>query len=156
MNIDEGLDGLKQDEAKLASYHNTPFTKVCLGMTRDDVTSWILVNYTATSLYNLIADGNYHATNAGRAEWVSLIKGSSLQQKCNKEGFNVECRFRISRMSRIGLFSNDQDHCGSCNTIIGFGIEIKDWKLSSGNIHYRSQVQQKYMKLSAFGYIFVQ
>ena len=73
VNIDSGLDGLTQNEAKLASYHNTPLTKLCLGMSQNGVTNWILVNYTATSLYSVIADGNYHATNVERAEWISLI-----------------------------------------------------------------------------------
>ena len=63
-------------------------------MTRNNVTNWILVklvNYTATTLYSLIKDGNYRETNAGRAEWMSLINGALLQDNCNKEGFNFQC-----------------------------------------------------------------
>ena len=48
-------------------------------MTRNDFTNWILVNYTATSLYSVIANGNYRKTNVGRAEWMTLINDASLQ-----------------------------------------------------------------------------
>ena len=67
------------NEAKRASYHNTPFTKVCLRMAENDVTNWILLNHTATSLYSVIADGNYRETNAGGAEWMSITNNASLQ-----------------------------------------------------------------------------
>ena len=153
MNVDEGLNDLTQNEAKLASYHNTPFTKLCLGMTRNEVTNWILVNYTATSLYSVIADGNLRKTNVGKEEWKSLINGASLQKYCNKEGFNVKCH---RSKSRIGIVSNDQDDCASCDSGVGFGIEIvsKDTELrwSSGNV----QLTRTTRKLKTFGYIFVQ
>ena len=160
MNVTAGLDGLTQNETKLASYHNTPFKKVCLGMTRNNVTNWILVklvNYTATTLYSLIKDGNYRETNAGRAEWMSLINGTLLQDSCNKEGFNVQCSKtnRGARKSRIGILGNNQDKCDSCDSVIGFGIEMKKWKWSSGNIYYIDN-QDIDIKLKTFGYIFVQ
>ena len=150
LNVEEGLDGLTQIETKLASYHYTPFTKICLGMTRDDndETNWILVNYAATSLFSVIANGNYHRTNAGRAKWVSLIRQASLQSKCNKEGFNVKCS-EDRRKSRIGMISSKKDNCKSCGSVIGFGIRIKHWSLSSGNIN-------NLIKWKTFGYIFVQ
>ena len=46
-------------------------------------------SYSASSLYSLIADGEYRPTNLGRNKWKWLISGSSLQYSCNKEGFNV-------------------------------------------------------------------
>ena len=153
MNVNEGLDGLTQNEAKLASYHNTPFTKICLGMRENDVTNWILVNYPATSLYSLIADGNYLQTNAGRAEWMSLINDVSLQENCNREGFNVTFDHHNLKL-RIGIVSNNENDCDSCDSVIGFGIEMKSWKWSSGNIHIKKYwIDHKKM---TFGYIFVQ
>ena len=89
-NVNVGLNGLAQNETKLASYHNTPFTKLCLGMRDNGGTNWILVNYPATSLYSLIADGNYRKTNIGRAKWISLINGAKLLWNCNRQGFNVK------------------------------------------------------------------
>ena len=124
-------------------------------MTRNDVTSWILVNYTATSLYSVIADGNNRETNVGRAEWMTLINNASLQQNCNKEGFNVKCS-KYKRKSRIGILGNNQENCEYCNTVIGFGIEIIDRKWSSGNIYYKSNPPTVDIKLKTFGYIFVQ
>ena len=130
-------------------------------MTRNNVTNWILVklvNYTATTLYSLIKDGNYRETNAGRAEWMSLINGASLQDNCKKEGFNVQCsktnpEGKRRRKSRIGILGNNQDKCNSCDSVIGFGIEIKERKESSGNIYYRGDIN---ITLKTFGYIFVQ
>ena len=85
-NVEAGLDGLAQNETKLASYLNTPFTKLCLGMTRNGVTNSILVHYTATSLYSVIADGSFHNTSAGRGEWLSLINGVNLQPNATRKG----------------------------------------------------------------------
>ena len=146
---------MTQKETKLASNHNTPFSKICLGMTRNDVTNWILVNYTATSLYSVIADGKNRETNVGRAEWMTLINNASLQQNCNKEGFNVVCS-KYKRKSRIGILGNNEKNCEYCNTVIGFGIQIIDRKWSSGNIYYISKSPTVDIKLKTFGYIFVQ
>ena len=155
-NVEAGLDGLAQNETKLASYHNTPFTNVCLGMTRNSVTNWILVHYTAASLYSVIAGENSHDTNAGRGEWLSLIKGPKLQPYCNKEGFNVNVSNNNHKL-RIGIAGNNENDCNSCDSLIGFGIERKTRtygivKWSSGNIYLypdRSLIR-------TFGYIFVQ
>ena len=144
---------MTQNEAKLASYHNTPFTKLCLGMTRNDVTNWILVNYTATSLQSVIADGNSRETIVGRAEWISLINNATLQSICNMEGFNVQC-YSHKRELRIGILGDDHDKCKFCNTAIGFGIQMRDRKWSSGNIYFRDR-KPMVAKLT-FGYIFVQ
>ena len=155
-NVYEGLDGLTQNEVKLASYHNTPFTKLCLGMTPNHVINWILVDYTATSLYSVIADRKYRKTNVGREKWMSLINGASLQHHCNMEGFNVQCS-RSERKARIGILGNtDQDDCESCDSVIGFGIKISNWKGSSGNIQVWNINTGNLKILKTFGYIFVQ
>ena len=142
------------NETKLASYHNTPFTKLCLGMTWNDITNWILVNYTATSLFSVIADGNYRETDASRAEWMSLINSASLQDFCNKEGFNVQCSSTWPK-SRIGILGNGVNNCGWCDSVIGLGVEMMGWKWSSGNIDYTPS-HTRDEKLKTFGYIFVQ
>ena len=92
-------------------------------MTRNDVTNWILVNYTATSLYSVIADGNYRETNVGRAEWMTLINDASVQSKCNKEGFNAVCS-QYRQKSRTGILGNNENDCKSCDSVIGYGTEI--------------------------------
>ena len=118
-------------------------------MTHNDVTNWILVNYTATSLYSVIADGNYHKTNVKRAEWMSLINGAKLQSNCIKEGFNVQC---YQAVSRIAILSDNRKDCATCDSVLGFGIQIYAAKWSSGNIE--TIIPQQ--KLKTFGYIFVQ
>ena len=120
-------------------------------MKENVVTNWILVNYTATSLYRVIADGNYRETNAGRAEWISLLNDAKLQPNCNKEGFNVKLSHHNLNL-RIGIAGNDENDCKTCDSIIGFGLKIKGvWKWSSGNIKFHPEE-----KKNTFGYIFVQ
>ena len=161
LHVEAGLEGLTHNEAKLASYDNTPFTKICLGMSRNDATNWILVNHAAESLYSVIANESYtnFASNAGRAEWMSLINDASLQQHCNKEGFNVQFSHRHLKL-RIGIAGNNEHNCDSCDSAIGFGIEIKNtvgfvtanFQWSSGNINFQ-MFQNK--KVKTFGYILV-
>ena len=122
---------------------------MCVGMAWNDVTNWILLKYTAASLYNVIAGGNYGKTNAGRAAWISLAKGSSLQSNCNKEGFNARCS-DVYKMSRLGIFGNNENDCVSCNSFIGFGCQMGN--LRSGN----TQTYPNSLTLKTFGYIFVQ
>jgi hypothetical protein len=78
--VEDGLEGLPEKESKLASYWNTPFKKICLGMTVNGSRKWMMLDYEASSLYSVIADGQYQSTTAGRPAWKSLIADSSLQQ----------------------------------------------------------------------------
>lgn len=142
---------MAQNETKLASYYNTPFTELCLGMTQNNAINWILVNYTANSLFSVIADEKYHKTNAGRAEWMSLINGAFFQQHCNREGFNIKFSAHNLKL-RIGIAGNNENHCYTCDSVFGFGFQIKNLEWSSGNI----QVYPETKKLKIFGYIFVQ
>jgi hypothetical protein len=48
--VEDGLEGLNEKQTKLASYWNTPFNKICLGMKVNGVTKWIALNYTTNSL----------------------------------------------------------------------------------------------------------
>jgi hypothetical protein len=124
--VEDGLEGLTEKQTKLASYWNTPFTKLCLGMKVNNVTNWIAVDHQASSLFSQIADGGFRATSAGRVQWRSLIDGSSLQKKCNKEGFNFRREVNENFMKiRIGLVANQEDYCSSPDSCIGFGISIR-------------------------------
>ena len=58
--IPEGETGLDQEETKLPTYWNTPFTKICLGMKIEQETRFILLSKKASSLYALIQDDKYH------------------------------------------------------------------------------------------------
>ena len=137
--VEDGLEGLTEKQTKLASYWNTPFNKICLGMKVNNVTNWIVVNRQASSLFSEIADGTFKNTTAGKDEWKSLIDGSSLQANCNKEGYNfhkghsdVESGFIYMKI-RIGIVANNQNDCDTPNTCIGFGISARGCHIYARN-----------------------
>ena len=99
------------------------FSKICLGMRiGNQSVKFLVISKNGTSLYSLIADGRYRSTSLGRDKWKTLIDSeASLQINCNKEGFNaVSDRYDYSK-ARIGIISNNQNRCGTCNSRIGVG-----------------------------------
>lgn len=60
-------------ETKLPTYCKTSFSRICLGMTINQDSSFIVVNVQVHSLYSLMADGQYRNTPLGRDTWRSLI-----------------------------------------------------------------------------------
>ena len=85
------MTGFDSQETKLSSYWNTSFSKICLGMKINNQVNFIQITESASSLYSLIADGQYRPTSLGRNTWFSLIaSGASFNDNCNKEGFNTE------------------------------------------------------------------
>ena len=120
-------------------------------------------SYPASSLYSLIADGNYRPTNLGRNTWKGLISGSSLQRNCNKEGFNARIadkRYGWPR-ARIGIIANQENDCNTPDSFIGLGTYFKaNWgsfhkpKNAAGNLgHCIADNGDKNIK--AMGYILV-
>ena len=108
-------------------------------------------------MYSLIADGQYRSTSLGRDTWMSLIgSDASLQLNCNKEGFNADGGNREYSKARIGIISNSQDDCNSCNSRIGFGTGgWPDNNSSCGNEAKASSVNgEKHIK--TMGHILVQ
>ena len=66
---------------------------------------FIVINKQANSLYSLIADGTYRATSLGRNEWKKLIGAAgSLQQNCNREGFNIVGTSSYYSKARVFFF----------------------------------------------------
>ena len=111
-------------ETKLATYWDTPFSKICLGMKihGEDNINFLVINQVADSLYSLIADGEHRATSLGRDTWKTLIGSqASLQINCNIEGFNARCLRDLNSRARIGVVTNNQDDCRTCDSRIGFG-----------------------------------
>ena len=110
-NLDGGKTGFDSQEAKLPSYWNTSFSKICLGMKIGQQIRFIVINKEANSLYSLIADGQYRKTSLGRDKWKSLIGSeASLQGKCNREGFNAKSNKqdegKDKSKARIGFLGN--------------------------------------------------
>ena len=158
-NLPGGETGFDSQETKLPTYWNTPFNKICLGMKIDQQIRFITINKTETSsLYSLIADGNYRATSLGRDTWKTLIGSeASLQSYCNKEGFNAACsRSPISR-ARIGIIGNNEDDCDTCDSRIGFGTGgVPDDSNTCGNAAGEWSPDNGEKHIKAMGYILVQ
>ena len=132
------------------TYWNTPFSKICLGMKIGNQKRFVVINKQANSLHSLIADGQYRTTSLGRNTWRTLIGSqASLQQNCNKEGFNVQAG---GRMIRIGFFANNENDCDSADSRIGFGFGAPN---TCGNVaKFGGDNGDKNIK--AMGYILVQ
>ena len=153
-NVDSGKTGFDSQETKLPSYWNTSFSKICLGMKINDEINFIQINESASSLHSLIADGEYRSTSLGRSTWFSLIaSGASFDDNCNKEGFNVECTWKVRSKARIGILGNDEDDCTSCNSRVGFGTGGEN---DDSNTCGNHASKKKDINIKAFGYIFVQ
>ena len=118
---------------------------------------FIVIHKHADSLHSLIADGQYRATSLGREKWKELIGSQgSLQYNGNKEGFNFVCSWSGYSKARIGIVSNNEDECDSCNSRIGFGTAGRPDNLNTcGNEAYAFPDNgDKHIK--AMGYILVQ
>ena len=148
-------------ETKLPTYWNTTFSKICLGMKINQDIRFMVINKQAESLYSLIADGEYRQTSLGRNKWKALIGSeASLQNKCNKEGFNVQCLHKGSptqnSRARIGFIGNNRRNCTNCNSRIGFGTGgHPDFNNTCGNEAIRrSNKGDKHIR--TMGFILVQ
>ena len=120
---------------------------------------FIVINKQANSLYSLIADGNHRSTLLGRDTWKSLIGSkASLQHNCNREGFNAKSDRKQNSKARIGILSNNENECQSCDSRIGFGTGgYPDDSNTCGNealAIYEADNSDKHIK--AMGYILVQ
>ena len=106
------------------------------------------IDVSADSFHALIAGDHYHQTSLGREEWKGLLADGSLQVHCNREGFNAQAGFKI----RIGIISNNEQDCTSCDSYIGFG---SNGDPSTGNrAYWFPDNGDKTTK--TFGYILVQ
>ena len=125
--LEDGLKVLTEKQTKLASYWNTPFSKICLGMKVRGITKWIVLHHKARSLFNEIADGAFRETSVGKDKWKSLLNGSCLLPNCNKEGFNLQREWdnKYYLKTRIGFMTNNENNCDTSDACIGFGISVR-------------------------------
>ena len=156
-NLPGGETGFDTQETKLPTYWKTPFSKICLGMKISQENNFIVINKQATSLFSLIADGQYRPTTLGPSKWKALIGSqANLQPNCNKEGFNAWCTDRVAFKSRIGIFGNDEQDCVTCKSRIGFGTgwpSTAQFAYSCGNNYVQNGAVRN---VQAIGYILVQ
>ena len=118
--------------------------------------SFIVINMKASSLYSLIVKGKYRSTSLGRDMWKKLIGSeASLQRYCNTEGFNVICGGSVFSKARIGIATNNQNHCNSCDSRIGFGTggQPDDSNICGNEASLSPDNGDKHIK--AMGYILV-
>lgn len=158
-NRHAGKTGFDDQETKLPTYWNSSFDNICLGMKIGEQRRFILINKQAESLYSLIADGEYRATSLGRDTWKSLVgPEASLQNLCNKEGFNAAEHRGTSIYAhvRIGVISNELNNCAGCDSRLGFGGggQHDDSNTCGNEAYYLADNGNK--KIKAMGYIFVQ
>ena len=154
-NLAGGETGFDAQETKLPTYWNTSFSKICLGMKIGQQISFVAVEKTAISLYSLISDGQYRGTSLGRNTWKFLVGSqASLQTNCNREGFNAACDG--GNKARIGILSNEQNDCNTCDSRVGFGTGgMPDDSNTCGNVACcGGDNGNKYIK--TMGYILVQ
>lgn len=86
---------MKEEETKLSSYWSTPFTRLCLGMrdAAEQDTNWISLEHAATSLRDVIDNGNYTATNLTITKWKSLLNHSQIDVSFSKVNLSVIKKF---------------------------------------------------------------
>ena len=154
-----GETGFDEQEKKLPTYWETPFSKICLGMKipGEQTVHFIAVNQSADSLYSSIADQQFRSTSLGAAKWKSLLGSQgSLQLGCRKEGFNVICNSQSHAKARIGIVGKNEADCGTCDSRIGFGTTgDHDSSNTCGNEAVIAPDNgDKHIK--AMGYIFIQ
>ncbi|CAB4031584.1 Hypothetical predicted protein [Paramuricea clavata] len=153
-SLKDGLEGLTDKETKLASYWNTPFNKICLGMKVNSFpTSWTVIDHQASSLFNLIKDGNFTLTKVGISAWESLVAYASRwlenEYRGYDEGFNFYNEYVYAR---IGFALSTK-----CKAFVGFGTAFRNGedKLSNITCGY-ALCKWKTTKFAAFGYILAQ
>lgn len=119
--------------------------------------TFIVLNKAASSLFSLIADGQYRPTQKGRNKWKALVGvRATLQTYCDYEGFNPMCSHNLASRARIGIINNDNDLCNTCDSRIGFGTGgyIDDTN-TCGNVGPASS-DNGGKNTKAMGYILVQ
>ncbi|XP_046863994.1 uncharacterized skeletal organic matrix protein 5-like [Xenia sp. Carnegie-2017] len=153
--IENGETGLGQNETKLPTYWSTKIKKMCVGMKVNSKIKFIGFEMQAKSLYDLIADGKYRKTTLSRSQWLKLVESSSLQQYCDREGFNVVGESGGHARVKLGILGNEQNDCITPDSFIGFGgsYECKSCGANScGNFATWSSNDKQ---VRAMGYIFV-
>ena len=121
----------------------------------------MMLPYQASSLYSAIADGQFKGTSAGKANWMSVIAGSSLQQHCNQEGFNIHLSSENKKYKtyvRLGFVANNEEDCLTCDSWIGFGVYYVGCNTGEHRTCGNRAVcaTEPTTDIPAFGYIFVQ
>ena len=122
-NVPNALNINNDEEGKFASFNEMKVTSICVGMRTTDenisTTRFKEVKIQTSTLLEMFKDGTEKITTVGRRGWLDLVPDSVLQPNCNKEGFNIMSQRRVK--VRLGIVANNEDDCGTPNSLIGFG-----------------------------------
>eukprot|EP00112_Aurelia_sp_Birch-Aquarium-sp1_P023248 Seg685.4 transcript_id=Seg685.4/GoldUCD/mRNA.D3Y31 product="putative skeletal organic matrix protein 5" protein_id=Seg685.4/GoldUCD/D3Y31 len=127
-NVYNDLTALRQDffdgeQAKFDAYNKMPFTRVCIGMKVGNAKNFgILLSHASTSLLAYIGSGTAQRTSQGRARWLALVAGGSIQGNCNREGFNTVADSGSQVKVRIGILGNNERDCNTPDSALGIGL----------------------------------
>jgi hypothetical protein len=112
-------------DAKFASFNEVPFTDAWISTANASGQGSIVVpNPTPnTTLLSRFQGANYQLVSPplGRNAWVASQAGTTLQVNCNREGFNLNS---ANVKARIGLEANEQNDCGSSDSVVGIGLAV--------------------------------
>lgn len=123
----------------------------------EETTNFITLDQSADSLYSLIADGEFRPISVGRDTWKSLLGSQgSLQNNCNREGFNVKCDTQNYSKTRIGIIGNNEDSCHSCDSRIGFGSGGQHDDTNTCGIEAIAAADNGDKGIKVMGYILIQ
>ena len=117
-------------------------------------TYFTMLDYEASSLYDVIADGQNRNTSAGYLQWELLINSSRQYNYCIIEGFNIN---QGSFFARVGFGSNERNECNRVATAVAFGMQFhndtfgKNSELAAGYVLSSEQ----YSETKAFAYVLV-
>lgn len=108
-------------EAKFRSFLEVPFKSIRVRMFDGTTARFFPLDVAASSMKALFS-GSSVTTSAGRAKWLALINDSALQANCNAEGVNRE----VGKVHlRIGIIANNETHCDSPDSFLGFGVTME-------------------------------
>ena len=119
-NIENGSKSFDNVEAKFNAYSKVSFDAVCIRFKYSGFTKWLRINQKGASLLDTFKTGTYIPTSINRGIWKALIAESSLQQNCNRQGFNVYDD-KGSIYPRIGYIGNEQYDCRTPDSFIALG-----------------------------------
>ncbi|XP_031569647.1 uncharacterized protein LOC116304125 [Actinia tenebrosa] len=119
-------------------------------------TSWISINQSGMSLYDVIKDGNLREANLPKSSWMSLLANSSLETDCILEGFNVDTkRYPRAARARIGIIGFQKDCSFPSRSRIGYGTSGDHYGMKDSN-SCGNEDGNKSISIKAFGYVLVQ
>ena len=143
--VNANMPNFDHNTAKLATWNQVPFADILLGMespvgmVNPPVPVYLKLTIAANSLLALFSPNTFVATNATKAQWLTLAPMSSLQVNCNQQGVNNQPGGMNNARVRLGILSNTQNDCMTPESSVGVGFGAfpcqNNPTIRAGNIH---------------------